>query len=1576
VVDDPNTPEDESQDAVPAEDVTIIQVWVNGAPVLVPGVDPLTTQEALDALTTDKIKFIEIYAGAGDDVVNATAYNKNSKITIKTRQYGEAGNDILIATDNGDLLDGGAGNDGLFGGLGNDSLSGGAGDDILDGEGFLVIEDGKALGGDDTLIGGGGRNVIRGGPGNDKLYATGEYDVLDYSTSITGVNVDLTAAAGPDPGKAADGFGTTDDVYTGFMVLRGSRFDDTLKGYRSIPMTILGGRGNDTIWGSTTGGDILYGEAGADTIFGDPPDTDPTQPTPDEHGGADLIIGGAGGDTIYGGPGGDEIYGDGDLVPQNFDEDTTLADYFPDDQMIQLKTHPLNAVVPGAISELCIIIDTPTLTQDGILDISACLTNYLDLPGVPGTVTVVGNAFALPCSEYVSFPPYLVGDGILVPAYPPGVGAGVGGDTIYGGGGADLIAGGGGADTIYGGSDRQSQNLGAASPDPQPPFNLLGDDNVDTGDLIYGDFVCNRLRSLQQLGSWIDIGLPLALPPEPAPPDLANFMPPPNSPTVEDLARTGYGGDSIRGGPGLDVILGCGGNDRINGNEDSDVIYGDFFFGAGDDVTYNLIGTTSTTPFGLVLASGSDIIRGNEDSDFLFGGPGSDVLIGGDAYDGEVIGDYTPESYGDVLQGNAGSDILIGCDLYGLGRITDDSVDRGFGSYGLPGTDTGPSDTIDYSMVPPAALGGTGVVVDLGDNVPGGEPTAGRATNDGEGSTDTIYAIENVVGSRHADTIMGTRRSDDSLLSGRASNTAVVDAFGRDRFPSYYNHPSGFFYYRSMVGRLQPDGTTETGYDNILLGEDGDDILIGRDGCDALAGGNGNDKIWGDGQSLNGLTPPDVLNPDDPARSGSDEIWGDVGNDELYGEWGNDVLHGGAGSDYMDGGNGTNLLAYTEDDEVGSLAINLSQATIDLTDWGTLATKYAKYDWPLNPIGTTVPPGGFPATTVTIPDDTKPGSVTTITFPGGNKLPGFDYDPRDVSNHRGLSTAFCNGYYDVLVNRVPDPTQVAPGAVINPSRFQYVYGSAGPDVIYGHGTAGTIIYGSSGSDILVGGKGNDQLYGDLDNDILEGGGGDDLLVGGDPLPTPPGPQFDSPKDWVSYYHATSGVVVDLNKTGPQDTTVVGKDTIQEIQNVLGSKFNDVITGNGRINTLLGDAGDDVLAGRADGDIFANNRTYITSDTLDGGAGNDVADYRVGDPVAIAASAAAVEFLPCPAPYATDTCGVMQNDGEGGSDDLVNIESIREPDNNLLLSGLSTRTIAPDQSVKLEFTVTGGDGKYSASFDPTTGFKDVYGTDGKTKTGTKEVAILAAPADQNNPVSPFTPDEDMPPYKAVQTVTGNPGGNGVWKFVVYARPLATTSFRVTVTDMTNISAGLNGPAAKQISRLVKVVVAAEMVVSIEQSEYVITAGNSVQLRGRVVGGTPPYQITWTAEDGSQASTLSATNIFLPVAKPSVTTRYTMTVRDTTPDSLSQTGSATTKVTVLPKPTTPAGSNVPSGTNTGTQSGSQNTNNQTPNTTPTETTGTPESESTPVAPAPMCGFGVTSWMVVGNLLVLALMKRKRL
>jgi Ca2+-binding RTX toxin-like protein len=74
-------------------------------------------------------------------------------------------------------------------------------------------------------------------------------------------------------------------------------------------------------------------------------------------------------------------------------------------------------------------------------------------------------------------------------------------------------------------------------------------------------------------------------------------------------------------------------------------------------------------------------------------------------------------------------------------------------------------------------------------------------------------------------------------------------------------------------------------------------------------------------------------------------------------------------------------------------------------------------------------------------------------------------------------------------------------------------------------------------------------------------------------------------DTVSYASASSGITVDLTTSAAQDTLGAGVDKILNIENIIGSAFNDTLTGTTGNNTLNGGAGIDNLNGGAGNDTY-------------------------------------------------------------------------------------------------------------------------------------------------------------------------------------------------------------------------------------------------------------------------------------------------------------------------------------------------------------------------------------------------------
>jgi Ca2+-binding RTX toxin-like protein len=148
-------------------------------------------------------------------------------------------------------------------------------------------------------------------------------------------------------------------------------------------------------------------------------------------------------------------------------------------------------------------------------------------------------------------------------------------------------------------------------------------------------------------------------------------------------------------------------------------------------------------------------------------------------------------------------------------------------------------------------------------------------------------------------------------------------------------------------------------------------------------------------------------------------------------------------------------------------------------------------------------------------------------------------------------------------------------------------GTAGNDVLLG-GSGDDSLHGGDGNDVLSGGDGDNILYGDNGNDLLFSGCGNDVLDGG------------AGNNTVSYELASSGVTVSTLQTDPQETGGAGVDTLIDIQNLMGSNFNDHLTGDNEANVISGGLGDDVLIGG------------VGSDTLTGGGGNDTFTWVAGD----------------------------------------------------------------------------------------------------------------------------------------------------------------------------------------------------------------------------------------------------------------------------------------------------------------------------------------------------------------------------
>ena len=196
-----------------------------------------------------------------------------------------------------------------------------------------------------------------------------------------------------------------------------------------------------------------------------------------------------------------------------------------------------------------------------------------------------------------------------------------------------------------------------------------------------------------------------------------------------------------------------------------------------------------------------------------------------------------------------------------------------------------------------------------------------------------------------------------------------------------------------------------------------------------------------------------------------------------------------------------------------------------------------------------------------------------------------------------------------------------------------IFGGNGDDTIFGEGGSDLIfgeagddsLNGGEGNDIVEGGKNNDQIWGESGNDLLDGGegedliyagDGDDVIIGGRGADVAHGGANDDifiadMDDGDDDYYGDDGFdTYDISRTlagakinlaaGTASSSDIGSDSLTEIENIIGSQGDDIVSGDDGDNTLHGEGGDD--------SIFAS----FGNDIVIGGAGDDTLHGHDGD----------------------------------------------------------------------------------------------------------------------------------------------------------------------------------------------------------------------------------------------------------------------------------------------------------------------------------------------------------------------------
>lgn len=358
------------------------------------------------------------------------------------------------------------------------------------------------------------------------------------------------------------------------------------------------------------------------------------------------------------------------------------------------------------------------------------------------------------------------------------------------------------------------------------------------------------------------------------------------------------------------------------------------------------------------------------------------------------------------------------------------------------------------------------------------------------------------------------------------------------------------------IGAAQKTHTGTDGADVLTGTADTHDIFLSSLGADRLDGVSGGLNIYGRNLidyggsnagvkiALNGITvgvgghaEGDVLLNINNATGSAfdDELTGNGEANKLIGGNGNDKLIGLAGSDVLIGGLGADILDGGEGRDKVEYIGSLSGIVIDLAA-GTATGGEAEGDVFISI--ESIRGSDFA--------DTLTGNVAEISFFGGDGN-------------------------DVLKGGAGD---------------DFLAGEGGDDQLDG-GAGADQLLGGDGNDNLTGGDGNDSLSGEAGNDVLNGGAGDDYLSGGAGADNIQGGDG---VDTVSYVSADAGVSVNLALGTTSGGDAAG-DVISSVENVIGTRFDDVLIGSGADNVL---------------DAYSGG-----NDKIDGGAGVDKAEVSIG-----------------------------------------------------------------------------------------------------------------------------------------------------------------------------------------------------------------------------------------------------------------------------------------------------------------------------------------------------------------------------
>ena len=1197
-----------------------------------------------------------IEGDAGDDLIsggldNDTISGNSGNDTIS----GDAGNDIVLGNDGNDVINGNEGDDSLIaaegadtvsGGAGDDEISGGLGDDVLGGDSGRDHISGNE--GNDTITGGTGIDTIMGGDGADNLDGGGDDDLLiggsenDVLYGQLG-NDSLEAGIGNDTAFGGDG---NDTLFGegGNDSLDGGTGDDQLTGDQGLD-TLYGGTGADTLDGGDgnddiTGGaddDVLRGGLGDDTIDGgEGVDTLELSGTV-----ADYTISQSGNGYEISGIENTDFVIDVEFVQFSDGMVSSLAEWengaqqFVPPQVQDVGGNPFLADNTAAMGvEIGFLRpDSQTASDLGISPAgysSFANTHFYvfnrDNPDADDATVHGGVVGAFAVAHIFTNASMITGtdsaDLFRGGAFGESVDLGGGNDTLFGGGGNDTLIGGDGADVIDAGEGNDFIDAGIGSDA------IDGGEGVDTVVLsgvqddyeISGTADALQLVNLQNFSDKELNNVEFVRFSDGSEVSTSDWLAGPAG--LQDLAGAAFTAANPSGAGVTIAVLDPTSQTAVDLGAPSEgyATFSDTYFyaAARDNLNANLAAIENGAP------AVFDVAKVFTNASLIEGTSGDDIFIGGDTDDLVDLG-----LGNDQLNGNGGNDTLrggLGADQI-FGGLGDDLLESGGGSDTLDG-----GEGVDVAFLLGSQANyeieetseGISIVnlLDFSDKLlvdieiirfeDGTELDLLSAFG-------PIWSPTDLQGA----TLTPTSSSlDGVVIAALAHDSQTAVDFGVSS--SGYTSVSDTIFYVADRNNPNADEATLTGgAENAIAvapffinttsinGTEYNDLFIGDLGDEEVSLGAGNDTLNGEG--------------------GNDTLRGGDGDDTLSGGTGNDVLTGGLGADHIDGGEGIDTLDFSNaGNRVGArldgvanfgAAIGDTYASIeniigsvfDDTFVGSNEANIITSDdgddtvFALNGDDTLIGGHGDDSLFGQGGDDLLQGGAGSDDLNGGSGIDTVDYT--DASRSVGVRldgvANFGAASGDTLISIENVVGSSFNDIIVGSNTTNVLNGNDGDDAIFALGGDDTLI-GGAGDDELLGQNGDDVLQGDQGDDQLNGGNGDDTLLGGagaDSLSGGIGADvFDGGEgiDTADFSTASRGAGVRLDGLASFGAAV--GDTYTNIENIIGSAFNDTFVGSNVANVLNGNDGNDNIFA-ADGD-----------DTLIGGQGDDNLYGQGGDDV--------------------------------------------------------------------------------------------------------------------------------------------------------------------------------------------------------------------------------------------------------------------------------------------------------------------------------------------------------------------------